>query len=204
MVCTAVGPPEVLQMQEIDKPVPKDNEVLIKIKAATVTAGDCELRRQDLPLFWRMLLAFFRWLQGQKQIILGQELSGEIVAVGKNVSRFKVGDAVFGSAGMGLSSYAEYKSHPSTRGIVKKPDSLTYEAAATMATGGLNGLYFINKANIKEGEKVLIVGAGGSIGTYALQIAKSKGAEITAVDIGHKLEMLRSIGAWYFLLQLQY
>lgn len=195
IVFTKYGPPDVLQLREVEKPTPKENEVLIKVHAATVTTGDCEIRGFKFPmLFWlplRIVLGFIK----PRKLILGQELAGEIEAVGKKVTRFKKGDKVFAATLLSFGAYAEYICLPETHPIVFKPAKMTYEEAATVPTGGINGLHFIRKANVQSGQKVLINGAGGSIGTYALQIAKNIGAEVTCVDRTEKLEMLRSIGA---------
>ena len=196
IVWTKYGPPDGLQLQEVAKPIPKDNEVLIRIYAATVTAGDCEMRSLKLPLLLRLPLRLYVGFTKPKRItILGQELAGEIEAVGKDVKRFRKGDPVFAPTEMNLGAYAEYICLPSTYAIVRKPANMTYEEAATVPTGGLSALYFHRKGDIQSGQRVLINGAGGSIGTYAVQLAKSFGAEVTAVDSTTKLDMLRSIGA---------
>lgn len=189
------GSVEVLKYEEVEKPVPKDDEVLIKVIASTVTAGDCELRRFEIsPLFWlpvRLYVGIFN----PKKSGLGQELSGEIEAVGKDVTRFKVGDQVFAATGPPTGSYAQYLCLKGKGPIALKPINMTFEEAATIPTGGLNALYFLKKGKIQPGEKVLINGAGGSIGTYSVQLAKSYGAEVTVVDSADKLDMLSSIGA---------
>lgn len=194
-IWTAYGPPEVMQLQEVEKPEPGENEVLIKIRAATVTAGDCELRRFDVAgwiwLFVRLYMGVFK----PRIKTLGQEFSGEIVRLGTGVKAWNVGDAVFVSPGMRLGGYAEYACLSEDRVMEIKSNGISFEEAATIPTGGINGLHFLRKGEVKVGDHVLINGAGGSIGTYALQIAKSWGAEVTCVDAGPKLEMLRSLGA---------
>lgn len=194
------GPPEVLQLQEVAKPVPKDNEVLIKIYATTAFAGDGELRSLKLPVEFRLpfwiYLTFFR----PRPIILGQELAGEIEAVGKDVRHFKAGDQVFATTSFSLGAYAAYKCMPAAPGMMGgtlalKPVNLTYAEAAAVPVGGLEALHFVRATNIRSGERVLINGAGGSIGTMVIQLAKGRGAEVTAVDSSEKLAMLRSTGA---------
>jgi len=195
IIWTKYGPPEVLQLKEVEKPTPKHDEVLVKVYATTVLAGDCELRRFKFPIAYRLPLRIFMGLIKPKRIkILGQELAGEIEAVGNDVTRFKKGDQVIAATMLRLGTYAEYVCLPETY-PVSKPASLTYEEAATIPTGGIYGLHLLRKANIQSGQRVLIFGAGGSIGTYAVQIAKSFGAEVTCVDSPGKLDMLRSIGA---------
>jgi NADPH:quinone reductase-like Zn-dependent oxidoreductase len=195
MVCTKFGPPDVLQLQEVAKPAPKDHEVLIRIYATTVTAGDCELRSLKVPLAFRLPLRVYMGLIRPGPMILGQELAGEIEAVGKDVKRFRKGDQVFGWSGLGLGAYAEYKCLPEDGVLAIKPANISYEEAAVLAVGGLDAVYFLRKGHIQSGQKVLINGAGGSIGTFAVQLARYFGAEVTAVDNTGKLDMLRSIGA---------
>lgn len=201
IVWTKYGPPEGLQLQELDKPSPKENEVLIRVYATTVTAGDCELRSLNMPLMLGFPMRIYAGLRRPTRLkIIGQELSGEIEAVGKNVTRFKQGDQVFAGTGFGSGSYAEYVCLPEVPGdmdgpLALKPDNMSYEEAATVPTGGMEALHFIRKASIQPGQRVLINGAGGSIGTYGLQLAKYYGAEVTAVDSAGKLDMLRSLGA---------
>lgn len=195
IIHTTYGAPDLLSFQEVKKPVPKANEVCIKIHAATVTSGDCEVRRFDIPiLFWLPLRLIMGFLKPRDKI-LGGEMAGVIESTGKNVTRFKQGDQVFAATMMRLGAYAEYICLPETYPIAIKPDSVSFEEAATIPTGGLNGLHFLRKGNVKEGDEILINGAGGSIGTYAVQIAKSLGAYVTAVDSASKLDMLLSIGA---------
>jgi NADPH:quinone reductase-like Zn-dependent oxidoreductase len=193
---TRYGPPEVLQLREVTKPAPKDNEVLIRVHATTVTAGDCGLRGLRFPLAFQLPLRLFLGVRRPRRVItLGQELAGEIEAVGSAVTRFQTGDQVCGWCGFGLGAYAEYKCLPESGVLTIKPSAMTYEEAATLPVGGLEAAYFVRRGAIQRGEKVLICGAGGSIGTYAVQIAKYYGAVVTGVDSAEKLDMLRSIGA---------
>lgn len=199
IVWTRYGPPEGLQLQEVQKPVPADGEVLIRIHATTVTAGDCEMRRLQLPLGLSLPMRIYNGFGKPERIkILGQELAGEIEAVGATVTKFKAGDPVFGSPGLKLGAYAEYLCLPEeSEGAVLaiKPANTSFAEAAAVPTGGMEALHFLRRANIQPGQQVLINGAGGSIGTFAVQIARHYGAEVTAVDSSDKLEMLRAIGA---------
>jgi NADPH:quinone reductase-like Zn-dependent oxidoreductase len=198
IVWTKYGPPDGLQLKEIGKPVPKDDEILIKVYATTVTAGDCEMRSLKFPLYLSLPMRLFVGIRKPKRVtIIGQEFAGEIEAVGSDVKRFKVGDQVFGSAGFTKGTYAEYLCLPEKpeEGVIAiKPLNMTFDEAATVPTGGLEALHFLTKGNIQRGQTVLINGAGGSIGTYGVQLAKYFGAEVTAVDSSEKLDMLRSIG----------
>ena len=200
IVFTKYGPPDVLQLREVEKPTPKDNEVLIRIFATTVTAGDSEMRSLKVPLGMQLILRMGFGFRGPRNIKTGSELAGEIEAVGKDVKLFNEGDQVFGSAGLGFGANAEYIALPEKPGemeggVAIKPVNMTFEEAATVPFGGRDALHFLRKGTIQSGQKVLINGAGGSIGTYGIQLAKHYGAEVTAVDSAAKLEMLRSIGA---------
>jgi NADPH:quinone reductase-like Zn-dependent oxidoreductase len=195
VVCTRYGSPDVLELREISKPVPKGKEVLIKIHASTVTAGDCEIRRFHIPVLFWLPLRIILGITKPRSGILGQEYAGEVEAVGNKVTRLKKGDTVFGATTIRLGAHAQYISLPDPYVHKFTIEKMSYEAAATIPTGGLNGLHFIRMAKIKTGEKVLLNGAGGSIGTYALQFAKSHGAVVTCVDSINKLPMLRELGA---------
>ena len=197
------GPPSVLKLTEVEKPLPKDNEILIKIHAATVTSGDVRLRGSDFPpLFWlpaRLIFGLFK----PKKKILGHELAGSIEAVGKDVTKFKIGDHVFGTTTMlKTGSYAEYICLPQEwkHGVVeKKPENLSFKEAAALPVGAMTALFLLEKAylslKIKRGGKVLIYGASGSVGSYAVQIATQYGAIITGVCSGSNFEMVKSLGA---------
>ena len=195
IVWTKFGPPDVLQFQEVAKPAPKDHEVLIRIYATTVTAGECALRSLNIPIAFRLPLRIYVGLIRPRPVILGQELAGEIEAVGKDVKRFRKGDQVFGWSALGLGAYAEYTCLPEDGMLAIKPANMTYEEAAALPVGGLEAVHLLRKGHIQSGEKILIHGAGGSIGTFAVQLARYFGADVTAVDSTGKLDMLRSIGA---------
>lgn len=194
------GPPDVLKITNVEKPAAADDEILINVKAAEATKSDCEMRSFKFAVKWFWLpLRIALGIRKPKRQILGGYFSGEIESVGKNVTSFSAGDQVFGSAGLRLGAYGEYVALPASYTIVSKPTNMSFEEAAAVPLGGMNALHFMRRANIQPGEKVLINGAGASIGTHGVQIAKSMGAEVTAVDSTIKEDMLRRIGADHFI-----
>lgn len=186
------GPPNVLELTEVDKPAPKPNEVLIKVFATTVTSADCMMRRGD-TFMSRVLLGLFKPMR--KFQILGTEFSGKIEAVGNMVKKFNPGDEVFAFRGFGTGCYAQYKCMSEAGSLAVKPNNIPFEEAASVVDGATTALFFLEKARIRKGQKVLINGASGSIGTYAVQLAKYYGAEVTCVCSTKNIELVKSLGA---------
>jgi NADPH:quinone reductase-like Zn-dependent oxidoreductase len=195
ILCTQYGPPEVLQAGEVPKPAPRDDEVLIRVRATTVSVADTRCRAFRVPAsFWipaRIALGLFK----PKRRILGGELSGEVAEIGKAVTRFKVGDRVFAESLMRPGGYAEYTCLPQSGPLALMPTTLSYEEAAAVPIGAAAALHFLRRAKVASGHRVLIYGASGSVGTFAVQLAKYYGAKVTAVCSAANLELVRSLGA---------
>ncbi len=201
VICTKYGPPEVLQLKNVAKPRPKDNEVLIRIHATTVHVGDTKIRgfRPGLgavqDFFFKPLMRLLLGFTGPRKKILGMELAGEIVEVGKQVANWNVGDAVFAATEMKFGAYAEYICLHKNGVIAKKPHTMTFDEAAPVSNAGIVALLILRKADIQQGQKVMIYGASGSVGTYAVQLAKLMGANVTGVCSTANLAMVKSLGA---------
>jgi NADPH:quinone reductase-like Zn-dependent oxidoreductase len=189
------GPPDVVQITEIAKPAPRDNEVLIRVHATTVTSGDWRARSMKLPPGFGLMGRLVFGISGPRQPILGTEIAGVVEAVGKNVTRFKAGDAVFAFPGGKMGGHVEYKTMPEDGPVALKPANLTFAEAAALSFGGSTALEMFKKAAIKPGERVLVVGASGGVGTASVQIAKHFGAHVTGVTSTGNVDLVRSIGA---------
>jgi NADPH:quinone reductase-like Zn-dependent oxidoreductase len=195
IICTRYGSPDVLEVKEIPKPVPRDGEVLIKVLATTVTAGDWRVRSMEVPAGFGLLARLALGLRKPRQPILGTELAGEIEAVGKAVTRWKPGDQIFAFSDFGMGCHVEWKCMPEDGAVVAKPANLTHEEAASLSFGGTTALAYLRKAKTKPGDRVLVNGASGGVGTAAVQLAKHFGAHVTGVASGGNLELVRSLGA---------
>ncbi len=189
------GSPEVIQIEDIEKPTPKDHQVLVRIRASTVGTWDCEARSFSFPLWFWLPLRMAMGIRKPRWPVLGQELAGEIESIGKDVTRFKPGDRVFASVGLGFGAHAEYACLSSKRTVAHMPQNMSYAEATSIPTGGDNALHFLRLAEVQPDERVLVNGAGGNIGVLAVQLAKHYGADVTAVDSAEKLDVLRDLGA---------
>ena len=189
------GPPEVLQLKEVEKPTPKDNEVLIKTRATTVTSGDWRVRSLNVPAGFGLIIRLVLGVSRPKQPVLGTELAGVIESVGKDVGKFKVGDQVFSFSDSAMGCYAEYKCMPEDGAIALKPANLTFDEAAALSFGGTTALDFFRRGKLQSGERVLINGASGGVGTAAVQLARHFGADVTGVCSTANVELVRSLGA---------
>ena len=193
------GGPDVLKLRSLEKPIPKDDEVLIRIHVATVTPGDCEIRSFKFPLWVWIPLRLYMGILRPRRPIIGMEFSGVVESIGKGVTRFNAGDAVFAGTGPRFGTYAEYRCQRSTSAMAIKPAGISHAEAATINVGGLNALHYLRCGNVQSGDKVLINGAAGCFGTFAVQLAKHFGAEVTGVDSTDKLDAMRQIGADYVI-----
>ena len=195
IVYTKYGPPNVLQLKEVAMPAPNDSEVLIKTYATTVTSGDRRVRSLDMPLGFELIARLVFGVFRPRKPILGTELAGEIVLVGKDVNKFKVGDPVFAISGASMGCHAEYKCMPEDGAVAIKPANLTYDEAAAMSFGGTTALDFFRRAKLQNGDKVLVNGASGGVGTAAVQLARHFGADVTGVCSTANMELVRNLGA---------
>lgn len=195
IVCTRYGPPEVLQLQEVENPTPTRSQVRIKIFATAVTASDVLGRGLNVPFRYRLLMQLLFGFKAPRQPILGMVLAGTIDAVGRNVSAFRVGDAVFGMSQRVFGTYAQYICWPANGMLATRPANLTFEEAAALPYGGLLALYFVRRADIKAGQRVLVYGASGAIGTAAVQLIRHLGAQVTGVCSTANLKLVETLGA---------
>ncbi|MBI2778793.1 MAG: NAD(P)-dependent alcohol dehydrogenase [Gammaproteobacteria bacterium] len=189
------GSPDVLQLKEVEKPTPKNNEVLIKTHATTVTSGDWRVRSLNVPAGFGLIMRLVFGVSRPKQPILGSELAGVIESVGKDVSKFKVGAPVFAFSDASMGCHAEYKCMAEDGAVALKPSNLTFEEAAALSFGGTTALDFLRRGKLKSGERVLVNGASGAVGTAAVQLAKHFGAIVTGVCSTANVELVRSLGA---------
>ncbi len=193
------GPPDVLKIKEVEKPTPRDNEVLIKVHATSVTSADRRMRSLDTPTGFGLAMRLVLGISRPRQPILGSELAGVVEAVGRNVGRFKAGDPVVAFADMRLGCYAEYRCMPENVAVAHKPRNLAFDEAAALSFGGTTALAFLRRANLKAGDKVLVNGASGAVGTAVVQLARHFGADVTGVCSGANVELVRSLGAHHVI-----
>jgi NADPH:quinone reductase-like Zn-dependent oxidoreductase len=195
-VCRHYGQPEVLEIKDIAKPIPKKHEVLIKVMATTVSSGDCRVRGANFPRGLGFIGRLALGWSGPRKPVLGTELSGVVEALGSDVTHFKVGDPIIAYPGIKMGAHAEYCVLPENGALVRKPDNLSFPEASALGFGGLTALYYLrDRANVQAGESVLIVGASGAVGVAAVQLAKHFGADVTAVCSGKNEDLVRSLGA---------
>jgi NADPH:quinone reductase-like Zn-dependent oxidoreductase len=196
MVYTRYGPPDVLHLAELPKPVPKDHEILVRVRATTVSKGDSRMRSFAVPQGQWLFARLYLGITGPRRQVLGMELAGDVEAVGKAVTRFKPDDQVFGSTfATNFGGYAEYKCLPEDGVVALKPRNLTYEEAAALPVGGMTAMRVLRQGKVREGQSVLIYGASGAVGTYAVQLASYQGAIVTGVCSTRNLELVQSLGA---------
>ncbi len=195
VICTKYGTPEVLQIKEVEKPTPKDDEVLVKVMATTVNAADARIRGAVFPSIFNLPVKLAMGFKGPRKSVLGVELAGVIEATGRNVSKFKIGDEIFASSGAAFGAHAEYACFSEKTVMTTKPSNMTFEEAAAVPHCALAAIFFLQKGNVVPGMKVLVHGASGGIGTFAVQIAKSMGAEVTGVCSTANVELVKSLGA---------
>ncbi len=195
VICTKYGPPEVLQLRDVKKPVPKKNELCVKVLTTSVTASDCIIRGFKVPFKFRIPMWLAIGFKKPRKAILGIVFSGVVESIGNNVTSFRIGDEVYGFDRFGFGAYAEYKCISENSLVIKKPKNITYKASAAMPYGWLLALYFLKKGNIQSGQTVLIYGASGSVGTAAIQLSKYLGAKVTGVCSTANLELVQSLGA---------
>lgn len=189
------GPPDVVELRDVAKPVPKDDEVLIKVRATTVSSGDWRARSLNMPAGFRLISRLVFGISKPRQPILGTELAGVVESTGKGVTKFNAGDEVFAFSGAGMGAHAEYKTMPEDGEVALKPANLSFDEAAALSFGGTTALVFLRRAKIQRGEKVLVNGASGAVGTAVVQLAKHFGADVTGVCSTANLELVTSIGA---------
>jgi NADPH:quinone reductase-like Zn-dependent oxidoreductase len=189
------GPPEVLQLKEVEKPTPRDNEVLIKTHATTVTSGDWRVRSLNVPAGFGLITRLVFGISKPRQPILGSELAGIVESVGKDVRNFKIGDQVFAFSDTGMGCHAEYKCMPQDGAVVLKPPSLSCDEAAALSFGGTTALDFLRRGKLQRGESVLVNGASGGVGTATVQLARHFGADVTGVCSTANVELVKSLGA---------